>query len=413
MRGKQPYLSEKEMKQRWILLTGAIIVMMFIAIYQYSWSLFASGLNSGLNWSMEAIQVAFTLYTYVATFVQPFSGYFADKFGPRKISVFAGLLTAVGFLLNSTITSPIHLYVYYAIGSVGVGILYGVSAAIAVKWFPDKRGLATGLVTFGFGAGTSVFNIPLQTWILNCGVKMAFLYTGILMLLFILPFASIYKYPEYTQQLKQPKKERNEDTANWKWYEMLKTYQWWLIYTSFAIMAAIALLFSAQVVPMAKANRIPTDVLGFILIAYPLANGFSRIMGGWMSDRIGRQITAALFYALTGVIMVALSLTVSNPIGFTFFIVLTVLFAGAVFAFNPAFIGDFYGSKYSTTNYGITYTAKSWGGLFSGYVTAWLLTMLGSYTYLIAGLGVGALISAILVNPWILKKPRKRNGKVP
>lgn len=164
---------------------------------------------------------------------------------------------------------------------------------------------------------------------------------------------------------------------------------------------------------MAKANRIPTDVLGFILIAYPLANGFSRIMGGWMSDRIGRQITAALFYALTGVIMVALSLTVSNPIGFTFFIVLTVLFAGAVFAFNPAFIGDFYGSKYSTTNYGITYTAKSWGGLFSGYVTAWLLTMLGSYTYLIAGLGVGALISAILVNPWILKKPRKRNGKVP
>ncbi|MEM0198577.1 MAG: MFS transporter, partial [Fervidicoccaceae archaeon] len=190
-------------KQRWVVLVGAVIVMMFISIYQYSWSLFASGLNTDLKWSMTTIQVAFTLYTYAATFVQPFSGYFADKIGPRNIAILAGLLVSLGFLLCSTITSPIQLYIYYTIGSIGVGMLYGMSAATAVKWFPDRRGLATGIVTFGFGAGTAIFNLPFQAWITNYGTKTAFLYVGILMLIFILPFTFFYKYPEFVQQQQQ------------------------------------------------------------------------------------------------------------------------------------------------------------------------------------------------------------------
>jgi OFA family oxalate/formate antiporter-like MFS transporter len=399
-------LNENGIKQRWGVLAGAVVVMMFIAIYQYSWSLFAFGLNSDLAWSMLEIQVTFTLYTYVATFVQPFSGYFADKFGPRNIAILAGLLVAIGFLSSSTVTSPIHLYICYTIGSVGVGILYGISTAIAVKWFPDRRGLAVGIATFGFGSGTTFFNLLLQTWISSYGVRIAFLYTGILMLIFILPFTFLYKYPKFEQQ-----KLKEENMVNWKWYEMLKTYQWWLIYISFTIIAAIALLFGAQVVPMAKANNIPGNVLDLVLVAYPLANGFSRVLGGWISDRIGRQLTATLFYALAGIMMLALGFTASNPIGFASFIILTMLFSGAVFAFNPAFIGDFYGSKYSTINYGITYTAKSWGGLIAGYATAWLLTTFKSYIYSIIGLGIGALIAAILVNPLLLKKPGRKVSK--
>ncbi|MFP3268317.1 MAG: OFA family MFS transporter [Desulfurococcales archaeon] len=401
-------------KQRWVILVGAIIVMMFISIYQYSWSLFASGLNSDLKWSMTTIQMAFTLYTYAATFIQPFSGYFADKFGPRTIAILGGLLVAAGFLLCSTITSPIQLYLYYTLGSIGVGMLYGISAATAVKWFPDRRGLATGLVTFGFGAGTAIFNLPFQAWITNNGVKTAFLYVGILMLIFIMPFTFFYKYPEFVAKQQQKAGEKKEeqkgpDTTNWKWYEMLKTPQWWVIYISFTIVAAIALLFGAQVKPMAKENKIPAAVLNVVLVAYPLANGFSRIIGGWVSDFIkNRQMTGMIFYALAGLFMIALGLTAKNPTGFATFIVLSMLFAGYVFAFNPAVIGDFYGPRYSTTNYGITYTAKSWGGLISGYITAWLLVTFGSYTYSIMGLGIGALIAAILVSPWVLKKPKKK-----
>jgi MFS family permease len=97
----------------WVILAGATIVMMFIAIYQYYWSLFAAGLSSQLKWEVTVVQLAFTLYTFAATFIQPFSGYLADEFGPRVISLAAALLVAGGFLLSSTITSPAQLYVYY------------------------------------------------------------------------------------------------------------------------------------------------------------------------------------------------------------------------------------------------------------------------------------------------------------
>jgi len=392
-------------EQRWVLLAGATIVMAFIAIYQYSWSLFALGLSVDLKWPMTTVQLAFTLYTYVATFVQPLSGYFADKFGPKKLSVLAGLLAATGFLLSSRVTSPLELYIYYTIGSVGVGVLYGVSTAIAVKWFSDRRGMAAGIVTFGFGSGTAIFNPLIQSWIINYGVRCAFLYVGALMLAFILPFALLYRYPEIDSQ-GDWRAERG-DNVNWKWYEMLKTWQWWLIYISFIAMSAIALLFGAQIAPMAEANNMPRDMLSLVLIAYPIANGFSRVLGGWISDYIGRQLTATLFYALSGVSMIALGLTASNPLCFALFVVLAMLFAGSVFAFNPAIVGDFYGSKYLTTNYGITYTAKSWGGLVSGYVTAYLLMLQKSYTSIVMALGAGALAAALLINPFLLKKPGK------
>jgi len=379
--------------------------MAFIAIYQYSWSLFALGLSVDLKWPMTTVQLAFTLYTYVATFVQPLSGYFADKFGPKKLSVLAGLLAATGFLLSSRVTSPLELYIYYTIGSVGVGVLYGVSTAIAVKWFSDRRGMAAGIVTFGFGSGTAIFNPLIQSWIINYGVRCAFLYVGALMLAFILPFALLYRYPEIDSQ-GDWRAERG-DNVNWKWYEMLKTWQWWLIYISFIAMSAIALLFGAQIAPMAEANNMPRDMLSLVLIAYPIANGFSRVLGGWISDYIGRQLTATLFYALSGVSMIALGLTASNPLCFALFVVLAMLFAGSVFAFNPAIVGDFYGSKYLTTNYGITYTAKSWGGLVSGYVTAYLLMLQKSYTSIVMALGAGALAAALLINPFLLKKPGK------
>ncbi|MEM3815734.1 MAG: MFS transporter [Candidatus Bathyarchaeia archaeon] len=397
-----------EMVRRWILLTGATVIMMFIAIYQYSWSLFASGLSSDLKWPITAIQAAFTLHIYAATFIQPLSGYLADRFGPKGIAMFAGLMAALGFLLSSAASSPLHLYVYYVLGSLGVGALYGISTSIAVKWFPDRRGLATGIVTFGFGAGTAIFNIPLQAWISNYGVKAAFLYTGTLMLIFIMPFTLIYSYPEAANVSKSQSGGEEGGAADWRWHEMLRTRQWWLIYISFTAVAAIALLFGAQIAPMAKAYNISADVLSLVLVAYPLANGFSRVLGGLLSDRVGRQLTAALFYALTGAAMIALSCTVSNPTGFASFVVMAALFAGAVFAFNPALIGDFYGSKHSATNYGITYTAKGWGGLISGYLTAHFSAALNSYAPLLIGLGIGALAAAALVSPWLLKKPEKK-----
>jgi len=414
----------KKYKMRWIYLVATVIVMMIISIYQYSWSIFAKGIQSEFKWELPAIQVAFTIFAYAATFIQPFSGYFADRFGPRLIAIIGAILTSIGFLATSTITSLPQLYLYYGLGSLGVGMMYGLSAALAIKWFPDRRGLATGITTFGFGAGTSLFNPVFINWINSLGVRATFLYTGIIMIVILFPLSFIYIYPEFLPQLRssstggssgssekkvEEKKETKPtvDTTNFKWYEMLRTYQWWLIYLSFTMIAAIALLFGANLSFIAKERKIPTELYAIASAAFPLTNGFSRILGGYISDYIGRQNTATLFYALSGVLMIALAFN-TDPVLFTILVPLVMLFAGAVFAFNPAFIGDFYGPRYSTTNYGITYTAKAWGGLVSGYITAWLVATLGSYSYSMIGLGVGALIAAFLVNPFILKKPVKK-----
>jgi OFA family oxalate/formate antiporter-like MFS transporter len=412
----------KKMRRRWLLLVATIIVMMFISIYQYSWSIFADGLRKSFKWDLAAIQLTFTLFTYFATFVQPFSGWFADRFGPRLIAIIASILVAVGYIASSTVRSLPELYLYYSLGSIGVGILYGLSAAIAVKWFPDRRGLATGLTTFGFGSGTAIFNVIINSWVSSFGVLTAFLYTGILMAIFILPFAILYQYPEFVLgksgsvsgekrekvEEKKVKEEVAKDLVNWRWHEMMKTHQWWLIYISFTIIAAIALLFGGNLKLIASELKIDPLTLSLALTLFPIANGLSRVLGGYISDLIGRQATAALFYALSGVFMLLLTFYGKSPILFLAFVILTMLFAGAVFAFNPAFIGDFYGPRYATTNYGITYTAKAWGGMVSGYVTAWLVTLFGTYTYSMIGLGIGSFIAAILVCPWILRKPMKK-----
>ncbi len=385
--------------------------MMVISIYQYSWSLFAAGLNVELKWEMTVIQLTFVLFTYAATFVQPFSGWFADKYNSRNTAVFGSLLTFLGFSACSIVNSPLTLYLYYTVGSVGVGILYGLCTAVAVKWFPDRRGLATGLVTFGFGGGTMFFNLLIQSLISTYGVKNAFLYVSIIMLVATMPFAIICSFPESPKpravlgQLPQTS-EKVENEKDWVWFRMIRTYQWWLIYLTFTVIAAIALLFGAQIKPLAMELEIPESTLNLTLVLFPLANGFSRILGGWISDHIGRQATATLFYALSGIFMILLGVFGSSAFSFSIFVTLSILFAGAVFAFNPLFIGEFYGSKYATINYGITYTAKSWGGLIAGYLTSWLQATFGSYSYSIFALGTAALISAALVNPYLLKNPK-------
>jgi OFA family oxalate/formate antiporter-like MFS transporter len=130
-------------KDRWLLLSASSVIMMIISIYQYSWFLFAAAIQDDRNWDLATIGLTFTVFTYTVTFIQPFSGFIADSYGPRKIAIAASLLTSIGFVLSSFAQRPLHLYLYYGLGGgVGVGILYGLSAACAIKCFPDRRGFA-------------------------------------------------------------------------------------------------------------------------------------------------------------------------------------------------------------------------------------------------------------------------------
>ena len=177
-------------KSRWFYVFLGVAVMMVISIYQYSWSLFAFSITKELGWDIATVSLTFTIFN-VATFLQPFTGIIADVRGPRGIALVGAFLVSLGMLLSSYVSSPWQLHLFYGIGGTGVGVFYGIATATAIKWFPDRRGLATGLVVFGFGAGTAFFNLMIQSSLEAHGFRPTFQYLGLFMFLVLVPAALV------------------------------------------------------------------------------------------------------------------------------------------------------------------------------------------------------------------------------
>lgn len=395
-------------RSRWVIIFLAMGVMMVISIYQYSWSLFAYGIRKDLGWDLAILGMAFTIFN-IATFTQPFAGIIADMKGPRGVALLGALLVGFGFILASVVTLPWHLYLFYGIGGTGVGFLYGVSAASAVKWFPDRRGLATGLVVFGFGAGTAIFNWIIQDWIATHGFRTTFVYVGIGMLIFLVPASFFYKYPpaNWNSAFEGGGKKNAPPAVDYRPQEMFGTVQWYLVYFAFSFTISIVLMFAAQIKMMAKEFNLPAGYFTLLLVLFPLGNGFSRMLGGAVSDKIGREKTMSIFYTLLGFSIITLVLLGGNPLLFVIFVVIASLLGGSPFAIYPALIGDYYGPKYATTNYGITYTAKAWAGLISGWASGYFVAQTGSYEIPLIVVAACSLAAAVLSSPWILKPPKQ------
>jgi OFA family oxalate/formate antiporter-like MFS transporter len=394
---------------RRLLVFVAVFVMMVIGIYQYSWSLFASAIVKELRWDLATVGLTFTIFTYTATFIQPFSGHVADTLGPRVVSVVASLLVGLGFLLSSRVSTPGALYLCYGLGGIGVGVLYGVSAASAIKWFPDKRGAATGLVVFGFGAGTALFNWIMQRSLDTYGFRPTLQYIGVAMLLVLVPAVLVYRYPPEHWEDMLRASGRSKAAADFTPPEMLRTYQWFLMYFCFAFTVSIVLLFGAQLKMLSAEYGISATYFSVLLVLFPLGNGLSRVLAGAVSDRMGREKTMVLFYSLLGVSVLSLLRFGHNAVFFVVIVFVAALLGGAPFALYPATIGDYYGAKYSTVNYGITYTAKAWAGLMSGWFSGYIVTQFGSYRIALMLIALGSLAAAALSGPRFMRRP---SGKV-
>jgi OFA family oxalate/formate antiporter-like MFS transporter len=393
-----------------MLICISVFVMMVISIYQYSWFLFAYNLVEELNWNIAKVSITFTVFTYAATFIQPFSGMIADSFGPKRVAFLASILVGLGLIFASFASSPWELYLFYGSGGLGVGMLYGISTAGAIKWFPDKRGLSTGLVVFGFGAGTAIFNWLIQGLLETEGFRTTFVSLGVSMLCVLLPCSWFYKYPpdEWSSSLSGIEKSTVRRSADYTPLKMFRTYQWYLIYFSFSFTVSIVLMFGAQMKMLAKEFNMPQHYFNLLLVFFPLANGLSRIFAGAVSDRIGREITMMIFYSLAGLSIIALIYFGRNPLIFLIVVFIAALLAGSPFALYPATIGDYYGQKFSTANYGITYTAKAWAGLISGWLSGYLVIELGSYKLPLIIIGVCSLLAAGFSNPRFLKAPSQK-----
>jgi len=395
-------------RSRWVRLSAAVGAMMLTSIYQYSWFLFSFEIQKNWGWSLASVGLIYSVFHYSSTLVMPFSGLVADTYGPRRVALGASFLVGAGFILCSLFPQFWAFQLFYGVGGVGCGVLYGVSIATAIKWFEDRRGLASGLVALGFGGGTAVFNLIIVRMLETLGLNVTLLYLGILMLALLLPMAFVYAYPPATRSRAalggnaMPKRAADRD---YRPLQMLGTHQWYLIYFSFSVTISLVLLFGAQMKLLAQEYNLPAPHFSLLLVLFPLANGVSRVLAGVISDRFGRSATMVAFYALLGLSILALLLFGRHPVVFVCLVILASLLGGAPFALYPALIGDFYGSRYATTNYGITYTAKAWAGLISGWICGVLAGHFGSFTLPLAMVASASLLAAVLSLPRFLKAP--------
>ena len=383
--------------------------MVMIANLQYGWTLFVNPIDQKYHWGRAAIQVAFTIFVLAETWLVPFEGYLIDKFGPKVMVCGSGALVAIAWVINSMADSLFLLYVGAAIGGIGAGVIYGASVGNALKWFPDRRGLAAGLTAAGFGAGSALTVIPIANMIQSSGYQAAFLWFGLGQGIVVMLVGLMLRAPQASEVSAPAAPAVMQTKRDFGPAEVLRTPVFWVMYVMFVAVGAGGLMALAQLAPIAtdyKIAGIPVSILGLTLPALTFAltidrvlNGICRPFFGWVSDHIGRENTMFIAFFLEGVGIYALLYFANNPV---LFVILSgvVFFAwGEIYSLFPATCTDIYGRKYATTNYGMLYTAKGTASLLVPLANV-LTSATGSWHavfYVAAILNIAAAIMALLV----------------
>jgi OFA family oxalate/formate antiporter-like MFS transporter len=358
---------------RWMQLLFGVICMVMVANLQLGWTPFVDPIDQKYHWGRYAIQWAFTIFVLAQTWLVPLDGYLVDRFGPRVMISGAGILVGAAWVLNSYADSLFLLYLAAVIGGIGVGIVYGGSVGNALKWFPDRRGLAAGLTAAGFGAGSALTVLPIQSMIQTSGYEAAFFSFGLGQGIVVLLVAQLLRAPTPSDAPGPVSAAVQQSQRDYALSEVVKSSPFWVMYAMFVMVGVGGLMAQAQLGPMAKdfgIDSVPVALLGLTLPALTFAlsldralNGLTRPFFGWVSDHIGRENTMFIAFLLEGLAVYGLLSFAHDPL---LFIILSglVFFAwGEIYALFPAMCADLYGKKFATTNYGLLYTAKGMAAL--------------------------------------------------
>jgi OFA family oxalate/formate antiporter-like MFS transporter len=394
---------------RWLQLSIGIVCMVMIANLQYGWTLFVNPLDQKFHWGRPAIQVAFTIFIVMQTWLVPFEGYVIDRLGPRVVVCAGGVLVGIAWALNSVADSLAMLYVGAVLGGIGAGAVAGASYGNTLKWFPDRRGLAAGLTAAGFGAGSALTVIPIASMIQSSGYEAAFLWFGLGQGFVVLIVALLLRAPEADEVAVRASSAVQQTRRDYVPTEALTTPVFWVMYAMFVMVGAGGLMATAQLAPIAhdyNIANVPVSILGLTLPALSFAltidrmvNGACRPFFGWVSDHIGREHTMFLAFLLEGVGIYALYVFASNPIAFVVLSGLVFFAWGEIYSLFPAMCTDLYGRKFATTNYGMLYTAKGTASLLVP-LTSVLTAATGNWHtvfFLAALLDIAAALMALLV----------------
>jgi OFA family oxalate/formate antiporter-like MFS transporter len=358
---------------RWLQLAMGIVCMAMIANLQYGWTLFVDPIDAKYHWGRAAIQLAFTLFVVTETWLVPVEAWFVDRYGPRIVVMFGGVMIALAWVLNSYADSLVLLYIAAIIAGIGAGSVYGTCVGNALKWFPDRRGLAAGATAAGFGAGAAITVVPIANMILASGYQHAFLTFGIGQGVIVFILAFFLRKPSRTMPAQKKQLNLPQTKIDFTPPQVLRSPIFWVMYLVFVMVAAGGLMTAAQIAPIAHDFKIanePVSLLGFQMAALTFAisldrifDGFGRPFFGWVSDTIGREHTMFIAFGTAALMLLTLSAYGHIPVVFVLATAIYFGVFGEIYSLFPATTGDTFGATYATTNNGMLYTAKGTAAL--------------------------------------------------
>lgn len=390
---------------RWRVVTGGIICQ-FCAGMLYSWSLYVNPLVAKFNLPKSDVTLTFSIATLLIPIMMIFASKVMARKGPTFTALVGAVFLALGLVVSGFASSVYVLYLGYGVlGGVGVGFIYGVPIATCAKWFPDKKGLISGLTVAGFGLGSIVF-APLATVLIeNFGPSTTFLIqAGITVVGMAIGAPMLKTAPDgYRPEGWQPAAGSAALTRDYTSSEMLRTVQYWflLVMYLFANVAGLFIIGHASPISQEIAKLAPVQA-GAIVSLLSIANTLGRFASGAAADKIGAKRVVTIIYALDLILLVTLQFMTSYTLIAIGIASLAFCFGGMMGVY-PSLVMDYFGSKFASTNYAFVFLAYGFGGLIANAVASFSLTQFGGYGT--AFLIIGASCAAGVVMSIISKKP--------
>ncbi|MBV8837372.1 MAG: oxalate/formate MFS antiporter [Alphaproteobacteria bacterium] len=397
---------------RWIQLLLGLIAMMAISSPQYVWTLFVKSFQSTTGATLPAIQVTFSILIVLQTWLSPAQGWLIEKFGPRLLIAVGAALSGLGWVLSSQVTSLIALYATYGLFcGIGTGIVYIGIIGLMVRWFPDRRGFATGVVAAGYGFGAILTTFPINTMLATSGHQTTLVTFGIILGVVGVLAALGLRGPRVDESVAMSSYQHvASSTRDYAPKDMLKTPIFWLMFIMMTMMSTGGLMVISQFANFARDFGVAevtvwgAAALPWALTVDRITNGLTRPFFGWVSDRIGRENTMGIAFILEGAAIALLVLYRDNALAFVVLSAVVFFGWGEIFSLFPSTLTDTYGTRNATTNYGFLYMAQGVGSVLGGPAAAWMHDATGSWLPVFGLIIVMDVITGLLalfvLKPW-------------
>lgn len=384
---------------RWVRLVAAVVAMIQIANLQYAWTLFVQPLRDAHGWSLSEVQWGLTVFIALETWAMPPGGLLIDRFSKRMMMSFAGIMCAVGWAGIGYANTIWQMYALYALAGFGAAIVYCGSIGVALKWFPDRRGFAAGIIAAGFGSGSALFIPFLRYMLQNWGHQTTFLVTGLIQGSLIIAAAQFISGEGAAAPVIAPtaavndalRRQHQEFTPG----EMLHTMQFYWLYAMMLMMGVGGLLATAQVAPVGKSFGLSGNIVALSVTVNSICNGAGRFFWGLVSDRLGRERTMVIAFVIQSISLISV-MTLGSTSGTFFVISMAMVFFtwGEVYVLFPSALADFFGAKNAGSKYSFLYSTKGVASIIAGGLAAALFESTNSWGPAFYGSAALALVSA-------------------